>query len=65
MLRSPDVWEALLHSGQHGMPQGALTRNLGKMTQIGLLAPMADGRQRGNHAAHRRGRDPAGARATT
>ncbi len=38
-LNSVEVWEALLHSGKHGMPLTALTRNLGKMTSIGLIAP--------------------------
>lgn len=33
-----DVWAALLPD----MPQGALIRNLGKMTSVGLLAPMSD-----------------------
>ena len=34
----PDVWAALLPD----MPQGALIRNLGKMTAVGLLGPMSD-----------------------
>ena len=34
---SAAVWEALLHR----MPQTALIRNLGKMTQVGLLAPLS------------------------
>lgn len=34
----PDVWAALLPD----MPQTALLRNLGKMTNVGLLAPMSD-----------------------
>lgn len=34
----PDVWAALLPE----MPQGALLRNLGKMTATGLLAPMSE-----------------------
>lgn len=34
----PAVWEALLED----MPQTALLRNLGKMTAVGLLAPMSD-----------------------
>ncbi|MCC6554664.1 MAG: TROVE domain-containing protein [Polyangiaceae bacterium] len=34
----PAVWEALLED----MPQTALVRNLGKMTAVGLLAPMSD-----------------------
>ncbi|WP_437332445.1 TROVE domain-containing protein [Sorangium sp. So ce394] len=38
----PAVWEALL---EH-MPQTALIRNLGKMTAIGLLAPMSDASRR-------------------
>lgn len=35
LLNAPAVWEALLE----GMPMGALIRNLGKMGQIGVLAP--------------------------
>jgi 60 kDa SS-A/Ro ribonucleoprotein len=35
-LNSPDVWAALLPK----MPLGALVRNLGKMTSIGLIKPM-------------------------
>jgi 60 kDa SS-A/Ro ribonucleoprotein len=34
----PDVWAALLPD----MPQGALIRNLGKMTSVGLLSPMSE-----------------------
>jgi 60 kDa SS-A/Ro ribonucleoprotein len=34
----PEVWAALLED----MPQTALIRNLGKMTAVGLLAPMSD-----------------------
>jgi 60 kDa SS-A/Ro ribonucleoprotein len=34
----PEVWAALLED----MPQTALIRNLGKMTSVGLLAPMSD-----------------------
>jgi 60 kDa SS-A/Ro ribonucleoprotein len=37
-LNSPDVWAELLVN----MPPTALIRNLGKMTSIGLLAPMSD-----------------------
>jgi len=33
----PDIWAALLPD----MPPGALLRNLGKMTSLGLLAPMS------------------------
>lgn len=40
-LQSPAVWEALLLSGQ-GMPLTALVRNLGKLTQVGLLTPLSD-----------------------
>jgi 60 kDa SS-A/Ro ribonucleoprotein len=37
-LASLDVWDAMLHSGgKHGMPVGALVRNLATMTRIGLL----------------------------
>ncbi|MET0600531.1 MAG: TROVE domain-containing protein [Baekduia sp.] len=40
LLKSPEVWEALLYSGgKYGMPIGALVRNLPTMTRIGLLAP--------------------------
>lgn len=38
MLNSVPVWVALLHK----MPLTALTRNLGKMTSIGLLAPLSE-----------------------
>jgi len=34
----PDVWAALLED----MPQTAMLRNLGKMTAVGLIAPMSD-----------------------
>ncbi|MFO0589143.1 MAG: TROVE domain-containing protein [Polyangiaceae bacterium] len=34
----PDVWSALLPD----MPPGAMIRNLGKMTNVGVLAPMSD-----------------------
>lgn len=34
---SPDVWAALLEK----MPPGALVRNLGKMTEVGLLRPLS------------------------
>jgi 60 kDa SS-A/Ro ribonucleoprotein len=36
-LNSPAVWDALLHK----MPPTAMIRNLGKMTSIGLIAPMS------------------------
>lgn len=38
----PEIWEALLEE----MPQTALIRNLGKMTAIGLLAPMSEASRR-------------------
>lgn len=38
MLRSKMVWRALLQN----MPMTAMIRNLGKMTSIGLLEPLAD-----------------------
>jgi 60 kDa SS-A/Ro ribonucleoprotein len=38
LLRHAVVWEALLG----GMPLGALVRNLGVMTRVGLLAPASD-----------------------
>lgn len=37
-LNSKEVWEALLH----GMPMEAMVRNLAKMTDVGLLAPMSE-----------------------
>lgn len=37
-LNSPKVWEALLED----MPITAMIRNLGKMSSIGLVAPMSD-----------------------
>lgn len=39
-LNSPAVWEALLMAGK-GMPMTALIRNLGKMTEIGLIKPLS------------------------
>lgn len=39
LLNSIRVWEALLEK----MPLGAMIRNLGKMTSIGLLKPLSDG----------------------
>lgn len=36
---SKDVWAALLET----MPPGAMVRNLGKMTSIGLIAPLSEG----------------------
>jgi 60 kDa SS-A/Ro ribonucleoprotein len=36
--KSPKVWEALLAE----MPLGAMVRNLGRMSSIGLLAPLSD-----------------------
>lgn len=40
-LNDVGVWDALLRAGD-GMPVTALVRNLGKMTSIGLLAPLSD-----------------------
>lgn len=37
-LKDPHVWEALLDGG---IPLGALIRNLGRMSSIGLLKPMS------------------------
>jgi len=37
-LNHAEVWEALLEN----MPLGAMIRNLGKMTNLGLIAPMSD-----------------------
>lgn len=45
-LKHPEVWESLLYSGEHGMPMGALVRNLPTMTRVGLLGPM------GKHTQH-------------
>lgn len=36
---SPELWEALLAAD---MPIGAMVRNLGKMTEVGLLKPMSN-----------------------
>lgn len=36
-LNSPEIWEALLE----GMPMTALIRNLGKMTQVGVIKPLS------------------------
>ena len=41
-LNSVEVWDALLHAGKFGMPLTALVRNLGKMSSIGLIAPLSD-----------------------
>lgn len=38
LLNRPEVWQALLEQ----MPLTAMIRNLGKMTQVGLLAPLAE-----------------------
>jgi len=38
-LNSPKVWEALLAQ----MPLHAMVRNLGKMTKVGVIAPMSEG----------------------
>jgi len=35
----PEVWEALMQD----MPLGALVRNLGRLTSLGLLAPLSNG----------------------
>lgn len=40
--KSPAVWEALL---QH-MPVGAMLRNLGKLTNVGVIAPLSSGSQK-------------------
>lgn len=44
LLNSKEVWEALLMTGE-GMPYTAMIRNLGKMSAIGLLAPMSTASQ--------------------
>jgi len=41
-LNDVHVWEALLKGGK-GMPFTAMIRNLGKMSEIGLISPMSDG----------------------
>jgi 60 kDa SS-A/Ro ribonucleoprotein len=40
-LTSPAVWDALLRAGR-GMPIHAMIRNLGKMSEVGLLTPNSD-----------------------
>lgn len=40
-IDKPEIWEALLLSGQHGMPMTAMVRNLPTMTRVGLLRPMS------------------------
>lgn len=40
-LNAPEVWDALLHAGKHGMPMTAMIRNLGKMSAVGLLKPLS------------------------
>jgi 60 kDa SS-A/Ro ribonucleoprotein len=39
-LNEPAVWEALLMAGK-GMPMTAMIRNLGKMTEVGLIKPLS------------------------
>lgn len=41
-LNEAAVWDALLHSGKHGMPITALVRNLAKMTAVGLIKPLSE-----------------------
>ncbi len=41
-LDKPAVWEALLDNQGRGMPITALLRNLGKLSSVGVLAPMSD-----------------------
>ena len=41
-LNSPEVWESLLEK----MPMTAMVRNLGKMSQVGLLKPMSKASQK-------------------
>ncbi len=45
LLNDVGVWDALLTSGKWGMPLTAMIRNLGKMTNVGLL-----NNERGNQA---------------
>jgi 60 kDa SS-A/Ro ribonucleoprotein len=52
----PEVWAALLAD----MPQGAMIRNLGKMTSVGVLGPMSDASQA--RGAAPRGQGPSRAR---
>jgi len=39
-LNSVEVWDALLTSGK-GMPMTAMIRNLGKMSEVGLIKPLS------------------------
>ena len=57
LLTSPEVWDALLER----MPMGALVRNLGVMSKVGLLVPASDAmhavvRKLGDREALRRAR---------
>lgn len=57
LLNSAAVWEILLEN----MPYNAMTRNLGKMSNVGLLGPMSEGsktviRKLGNGEALRKSR---------
>ncbi|NUR35065.1 MAG: TROVE domain-containing protein [Gemmatimonadaceae bacterium] len=57
LLTSPEVWDALLER----MPLGALVRNLGVMSKVGLLVPASDAmhavvRKLGDREALRRAR---------
>lgn len=45
LLNSPEIWDALL-GDENGMPMTALVRNLGKMTNVGLLTPGSSAVQR-------------------
>jgi 60 kDa SS-A/Ro ribonucleoprotein len=41
-LKDAHVWDALLDNAGRGMPMTAMIRNLGKMTDVGLLKPMSN-----------------------
>lgn len=51
-LNYANVWESLLHAGKFGMPIGAMIRNLGKMTTVGLLTDGSDAARHVIQALH-------------
>lgn len=60
-LNEAAVWDALLDNQGRGMPVTALLRNLAKLTQVGVLAPMSPGLRKvvgrlGNTEVLRKGR---------
>lgn len=44
-LKDPEIWDALLHAGDYGMPMTAMVRNLGNMSKSGLLGDLSEAAQ--------------------